>query len=276
MFLWLAMSCKSPGLTELPPPGTQLDDTAPATDDSAPDDTSPDSDSDPGGNNAPVVNTFTADAREGQIRLMFDVTDADKDLTGGNATLTALGNTETYAWPDDLAFNADGIPAVYWSLGTLPADSEVSVILKVTDRAGNTSAPKSAPYEHATTYERVSETGDTQGTATNLGQLTPPIEIIGDLYGTGNNGSKHTSDNDWVRFAVPADMTVKINLTWDEATADYDVYLWDAGNNMYAWSDTSSQPEVFDAELNAGENYTLQVAGWTGASGDWKLVVAPL
>ena len=266
LLTWLA--CGSPGLTELAEPQDSSVDTS--VDTAAGDDTG---DTNTGQGTAPEVSVFRVTEEEGRLRFAFQVKDIDDDLEGGSIEIKVPPRTENYVWGSSDMSVSNGTISIYWDAATVTPDADLDALLTVTDAAGNQSEVLKELVRHDTQVFYLNESGDKKSDAHGLGMVTLPVEIHGDIYAAGNNGSEHTSDSDWIKFAVPTTGNVTVRLIWDNGGSDFDVYLFDENDTMLGWSDTFSQPETFGMDLPSGKNYFLKVGGWDGAASDWTLTM---
>lgn len=264
------LACGSPGLTELGEPQDSVVDTADTSVDTAVDDTG---DTNTGQGSAPEVSLFKVTEEEGRLRFGFQVKDVDDDLDGGSIEIKVPPRTETYVWPSPEMSVSNNTVSIYWDAATVTPDTDLVALLYVTDAAGNQSTVVEDTVRHETEVFYLNESGDKKADAHGLGMVTLPVEIHGDIYAAGNNGSEHTSDSDWVKFAVPTEGNVTFTLTWDNGGSDFDVYLFTENDTMLGWSDTFEQPETFGENLKAGTNYFLKVGGWSGGASDWTLTM---
>lgn len=263
------LACGSPGLTEMPDPGDPVVDTSDTSlDTGSVDDTGETGD---GNGTAPEVTVFAVTEEEGRLRFAFQVKDVDDDLDGGQVEIKLPPRSEVYPWGGPDMSVSNGTVSIYWDAATITPDTDLDALLTVTDAAGNTSAVVKDVVRHDTEIFYINESGDKKSDAHGLGMVTLPVEVHGDIYAAGNNGSEHTSDSDWVKFAVPTSGNVTFTLTWDNGGSDFDVYLFNENDTMLGWSDTFSQPETFGMDLPAGSNFFVKVGGWDGAASDWTL-----
>jgi hypothetical protein len=265
------LACGSPGLTEMAEPDDTNTDTADTSSDTAVvDDTA---DTNPGDGSAPEVSVFKVTEEEGRLRFAFQVKDTDDDLDGGSVEIKVPPRNEVYVWPSPEMSISNNTVSIYWDAATVTPDTDLVALLSVTDAAGNKSQVVEDIVRHDTEVYYINESGDKKSDAHGLGMVTLPVTIHGDIYAASNNGSDHTGDSDWVKFAVPTDGNVTVTLTWDNGGSDYDVYLFTENDVMLGWSDTFSQPETFGLNLQAGTNFFLKVGGWDGAPSDWTLTM---
>lgn len=265
------LACGSPGLTEMADPQDSAVDTADtSTGDTAADDTG---DTNTGTGSAPEVSVFKVTEEEGRLRFAFQAKDADDDLDGGSIEIKLPPRTEVYEWGTPEMSVSNGTISIYWDAATITPDTDLDALLSVTDAAGNKSAVAKDVVRHDTQVFYVNESGDKKADSHGLGMVTLPVEIHGDIYAAGNNGSEHTSDSDWVKFALPTSGNVTFTLTWDNGGSDFDLYLFNENDTMLGWSDTFSQPETFGMDLPAGTNFFIKVGGWSGAASDWTLTM---
>jgi hypothetical protein len=230
-------------------------------------------DTNTGQGTAPEVSVFRVTEEEGRLRFAFQVKDIDDDLEGGSIEIKVPPRTENYVWGSSDMSVSNGTISIYWDAATVTPDADLDALLTVTDAAGNQSEVLKELVRHDTQVFYLNESGDKKSDAHGLGMVTLPVEIHGDIYAAGNNGSEHTSDSDWIKFAVPTTGNVTVRLIWDNGGSDFDVYLFDENDTMLGWSDTFSQPETFGMDLPSGKNYFLKVGGWDGAASDWTLTM---
>lgn len=271
LHLLTLLACGSPGLTELGEPQDSAVDTADTSGDTAAGDDTGDTNT--GQGSAPEVTVFNVTEEEGRLRFAFQVKDADDDLDGGSIEIKVPPRTETYVWGSPEMSVSNGTISIYWDAATVTPDTDLDALLTVSDAAGNKSAVVKEVVRHDTDVFYINESGDKKSDAHGLGMVTLPAEINGDIYAAGNNGTEHTGDSDWVKFAVPTTGNVTFSLSWDNGGSDFDVYLYDENDNMLGWSDTFSQPETFGMNLPSGKNYFVKVGGWDGAASDWTLTM---
>lgn len=262
------LACGSPGLTELGEPEDSGTDTADTSDTGVADDTG---ETNTGEGTAPELSVFKVTEEEGRLRFAFQVKDADDDLDGGSIEIRLPPRTEVYDWGSPEMSVSNGTISIYWDAATVTPDTDLDALLSVTDAAGNKSEVAKDVVRHDTQVFYVNESGDKKSDAHGLGMVTLPVEVHGDIYAASNNGSDHTGDSDWVKFAVPTAGNVTFTLTWDNGGSDYDLYLFNENDTMLGWSDTFSQPETFGMNLPAGTNFFIKVGGWDGAASDWTL-----
>lgn len=254
------------------PDDTTPDDTTP--DDTTPDDTTPD-DTSPQGPVAPTLVSFTARAVSGQIELTFRVTDPDNDLNGGAVEITRDGQVETRALPGGVdVWNPSGDSRIFLDMSGCGSQN-VQLSLRVRDSGSRWSSSRNANVTASGGGFAVSETGDDELTAADVGAIYPPMTICGDLYAASNDSQGYTGDLDWLTFDAGSTGNWTFELTWANAAADYDFYLLDDWGFEVASSlqDGSAQPERIQAQVFSGDFYYLVVAGWSGGGGAWTVSV---
>jgi len=118
----------------------------------------------------------------------------------------------------------------------------------------------------------------------DVGRLTPPITICGELASVGNDGDKYTGDRDNTGFRVTTSGQHRFSLEWD-AKGDYDLYLYDdeqegdtGGERAILpleFASSGTYPEQFTAALQPGRDYVLVVIGWDGTASRWGVTIQP-
>ncbi len=228
---------------------------------------------DPGG---PEILSLDLSEFNGGLSVRFTLDDPDGDLEGGAVELTVSGYTQTFLIPQDLQQwdGRDGVALV--DTDPCAAGSLVQVEAQVYDAAGNASAPASASTMLSGQAEILAETGDDQASVVDLGTISFPFTLCGDVYRAANDGNNsYTGDLDYVTFRVATRQAVTFSLTWDAAGSDYDLQLYDDRLNRLeaAISYGPTQPETFTHTLQPGTTYLLMVGAWAGDPGDWITVM---
>lgn len=235
-------------------------------------------DDDPGdGDNAPQLNSIELTERQGNqtIQVTFEAFDLDNDLTGGQVSLTLGGTGYAFDIPGDLdSYEATGTSRCHVDASYFQAGDTVNGVMYVTDAAGHRSDTLTDSLTLATNSIEIPETGDEENSATNIGNLSLPAVLEGDIYRASNDGKAYTGDLDWVDFRVSSSTTATFSLVWDASGSDYDLHLLaDGFPEAQSIQDGSAQPERFTRSLSSGTNYTVVVAGWNGSAGDWTLTI---
>ena len=120
----------------------------------------------------------------------------------------------------------------------------------------------------------MSRTSYTENTGQNIGVISLPATLEGDIYRAANDGYNYTGDLDWIEFRVASSSDATFSLTWNASGADYDLHLLLNGNTEgQSIQDGDAQPEGFTRTLNPNTTYVVVVAGWSGAPGDYTLVI---
>jgi hypothetical protein len=99
-----------------------------------------------------------------------------------------------------------------------------------------------------------------------VGAIQPPTTLCGSLTSLSNDGETYTGDIDWTAFTATSGQEWSFTLTWDEATANVDLFLLDAAGDALEASlqEGPAQPEQVAAALTEGAGYGLVVVGWSG------------
>ncbi len=121
----------------------------------------------------------------------------------------------------------------------------------------------------------LAERGDDQQDADELGSVDPPLILCADLRSVSNDGGAYTGDYDWVFFEASGSGVWSFALSWDQAEADYDLFLLDGGGSPLAGANTrgEQQPERLDYVVADQQSYGLVVVGWSGEPGSYQLSI---
>lgn len=286
--LFLAFSCDQTG------PSAVDTDVAGSTSDSAnPDsgaardsgdsaaDTSTDTAGDTGGSadsgggsaTAPVV-TFTGfmEVGDDELSIEFTVDDADGDAEPGGLDLFVAGTTVHLAYAD-LATWDGRAGSVVWPVEPCEHGETWSVALTATDAVGLSDTEVTTTTLSGTSFA-VTEDGDLYTDALDVGDLSAPVWICGDIDRAVDTLYVAGQDFDWFTLEPAATDHVTVSLTWTEPYADEDLYLTDVktgGVDERAQDHTATQPEEITHELNAGTLYYVYVVGWSLPATDYVL-----
>jgi hypothetical protein len=172
---------------------------------------------------------------------------------------------------DVLTFSLDRPKVGQCTVGAL---HELGV--EVLDGAGLSSGLAEALVETTAVGVVVDEIGE--DLASVLGVLSAETTICGTLESTGNDGFDHTGDLDIASFRVDPTDEWDVRLDW-EVSGDWDLYLFEeTSSGSYTEIDSSTGPdlqgpELITATLYRSDTYAFEVAGWSGSSGDWTVVI---
>ncbi|MDP6933430.1 MAG: hypothetical protein QGG40_10970 [Myxococcota bacterium] len=238
-------------------------------------DTGIDGDLNEPGPSAPTIEevelTQTADET---VELALWIEDENQDLLGGTLELTIDGESQTLAFPDDL----ESWDPMGWSIVVITVDpcdggDTLEVSATITDSAALTSDLAEVSLTLNGNGVRLEELGGSVNDATDLGELSLPLLICGDIYDASNNSGNYAGDLDWVSFEATSNTTLLFELTWVETEADYDLHLKSSsGQNLASANDVGfSQTESFSHSVGSGYRYNLMVAGRDGNPGLYTL-----
>ncbi len=236
-----------------------------------------DADSDVVQGSAPLLDRFdlSEDPAAHTVGCAFEGDDSDGDLTGGRAILELDGVSYSLNIPGDLeAFSRGGMSRFSVSPTGLLPGSTVAATLQLEDAAGLRSPQRSDTMALAGFNHVLSEPDDNHLEAADIGRVEAPGFLAGSLSSASNDGESYTGDMDFIAFQVTRATTVSFELTWSEASADYDLRLGVRDRWLEtAVFDGTRQPEIVSFDLRAGETYYLAVAGWRGPGGSYQVVV---
>jgi hypothetical protein len=244
------------------------------------DDTEEDThETDPDTPSAPELTSFELSERSGAnaIQIAYEAFDLDGDLTGGQAELTLGGQAYTIAIPGDLdEYSATGTNRFQVDASHLSGGETVNGVMYLKDAAGHRSdtLTDSLVLAGGATVYTITETGDTERDAQNIGVISLPATLEGDIYRASNDGYAYTGDMDWIEFRVGSTTDARFSLTWTASGADYDLHLLRNGNTeAQSIQDGATQPESFTRTLQGNTTYVIVVAGWNGGAGAWTLTI---
>ncbi|MFH1466492.1 MAG: hypothetical protein ABIO70_19060 [Pseudomonadota bacterium] len=234
--------------------------------------------------NAPELTSFDLTEREPSdtVQVAFESFDLDGDLVGGSAHLTLGGANHVLDIPDDLdSWSATGTSRFQVDASSLPHGTTVNGSLYLVDAAGNSSSTMSGSVAltddgGGDTAITVTETGDTIDTAYDLGVISLPVTVHGELDSVSHDAQgNYTGDYDWLQLRVGSTTSATITLSWEAPNGDYDLFLVDSAGNVLAaaQSETTSPPENISRSLTAGTTYYIVVIGWSGAAAGWTVLI---
>ncbi|MCK6522171.1 hypothetical protein L6R49_12095 [Myxococcota bacterium] len=222
-------------------------------------------------NPIPQLSRFAAHEDGDKVRFFFTLDDEDDDMTGGSVSLRFDSvASQSYLYPDQVSGSGKS-RSLAWSVDLFAVDVPHFGYLQAVDSVGNSSGEIAAVFIRPTWRSATTETGDTFSKAGSVGAVTVPGLITGELSAASNNGSDYTGDVDFVRFTVPQSREHTLLLTWDDPTADFDLFLMSSGPTDLASSATTGFPERINASLTGNVEYTVAIAGWAGGGGAWNL-----
>ncbi|MBK9369372.1 MAG: hypothetical protein IPN01_24255 [Deltaproteobacteria bacterium] len=221
-------------------------------------------------NPIPQLSRFAAHEDGDKVRFFFTLDDEDDNMTGGSVTLRfdAIAS-QTYAYPDQVGGSGKS-RSLTWAVELFAVDTPHLGFLQAVDSVGNASGETSAVFIRPTWRAATTETGDTFGKAGSVGAVNLPGLITGELSAASNNGSDYTGDVDFVRFTVPQSGERTLLLTWDDPSADFDLFLMSAGPTDLVSSATTAFPSGSSFALTGNVEYTVAIAGWAGGAA-WNL-----
>jgi hypothetical protein len=236
-----------------------------------------DSDADADVESAPELQSFDMAERSSssEVEVSFQATDVDNDLSGGKCSFTMGSRHYDIEIPDELdAFNPSGTSRFTVDASHLGAGETVQGSLFVKDAGNHSSNTLTDSLTLAGSSYTTTEVGDTSSDTDNIGVISLPATITGNIYRASNDGYAYTGDLDWIDFRVSSDATATFTLTWDATGSDYDLHLLrDGSTEAQSIQDGGTQPETFTRPLYAGTNYTLIVGGWNGSGGGYTVVI---
>jgi hypothetical protein len=222
-------------------------------------------------NPIPQISRFAAHEDGDKVRFFFTLDDEDDNMTGGNVTLRFdTVASQIYVYPDQVGGSGKS-RSLAWAVDLFAVDAPHFGYLQAVDSAGNASGESLAVFIRPTWRAASTETGDTFSKAGSVGAVTVPGLITGELSAASNNGSDYTGDVDFVRFTVPQSGERTLLLTWDDPSADFDLFLMSAGPTDIASSATTAFPERLSAGFTGNIEYTVAIAGWAGGGAAWNL-----
>jgi hypothetical protein len=230
-------------------------------------DSAPPEDTDAVDPDAPVIRAFSVVEDGDLLRITFEYLDDQDDLEGGSAQITIDGLAVTYAYPDYFEVDDDRA-SLYLDADIYERDVTYEASLVLTDAAGHRSAAAATSFRRPPWTASVSEVGDEDFSGTSVGRVELPAEISGEVYGTG--------DSDWVIFQVPEDGDYRLHLTWDNATDDNDLALYNSEQALMASATSTTPDEIIDAALLDATSYYVQVLCYSGSAGGWTLRIERL
>lgn len=223
-------------------------------------------------NPVPTITALTIEEVDDRVRFTFTVDDQDGDMRGGGATVEVGGvATVSYSIPDQVVSSGANTYYVAWKQDLFSPEQTYNCAVWVHDQSGNTSNTLSDTYARSAWSASVTEKGDEFGDVSGVGLVQTPAVIAGDIYKAGNDGADYTADIDFVKFRVEQSRSYRLTLTWEQSSADYDLYLMESGVSVLASSATYSTPERVTYSLQAATDYYLAVAGWSGPAGAWTV-----
>jgi hypothetical protein len=232
---------------------------------------------DPGQESAPELQSFelTERSADSTIQVIFEAFDLDGDLAGGSADLTLGGQSYDIAIPGDLdEYSATGASRFHVDASSLDPGQTVNGVMTLFDAAGHRSQTLTDSVTLSGNIFQITETGDTEASAQDLGVISLPAILEGNISRATNDGYGYTGDMDWIQIRVASSTQARFSLTWDASGADYDLHLVVNGNTeAQSIQDGATQPETFTRTLQPGTNYMIVVAGWQGAGGDYTLTI---
>jgi hypothetical protein len=232
---------------------------------------------DPDNPSAPELSSFDMTERStaSSIQVAYEAFDLDGDLTGGQAELTLGGQSYSIAIPGDLdEYSATGTSRFQVSASHLSAGETVNGVLYLTDAAGHRSGTLTDSLVMAGSVYILNETGDEERDGQNIGVISLPATLEGDIYRASNDGYAYTGDMDWIEFRVASTTDAHFSLTWASSGSDYDLHLLlNGATEAQSIQDGGTQPESFTRTLQGNTTYVIVVAGWNGSAGDYTLVI---
>jgi hypothetical protein len=219
------------------------------------------------------------------MTVTFSLDDDDNDISGGSLSLSVGSMSHSLTIPGDLdTWNQGGNSKVTIDMDHCSIGSSPTVTLRATDTSGRSSGASSHSHTMDTDSIRVdsnssddhSDTYTTLGVSgVNLGTLSRPTVLCGNIYQSSNDGTAFTGDLDWLDFSAGFGGSTDFSLTWS-STSDYDLYLLNgnSGDTLAAsYTNGNTSPEAFTASTSNGQPYVLLIAGWSGSSGDWQVII---
>ena len=247
------------------------------TDADADADADSDADTDPVQATEPLLADFTLgeDVSARVIEGSFVGDDLDGDLSGGVALLELDGVSYSLTIPGDLdSFSAGGTSRFSVSSAGMLPGSTIGASLVLQDASGLRSAERSDTLALAGFNHALSEPDDDITQAFDIGRVDAPGYLSGAMSRASNDGASYTGDLDFIAFRVNRSATVSFSLSWDEATADYDLRLGTRDRWLEtAIYDGTRQPELITYDLVSGTTYYLAIAGWSGPGGGYEVMI---
>ncbi len=234
-------------------------------------------DSDPPGESSPELSSLQLAERssDSTIQVIYESFDLDGDLAGGQASLTLGGQPYTIAIPDDLdEYSATGASRFHVDSSWLSAGQTINGVMYLVDAAGHRSSSLTDSLTLAGASYIITENGDTDTDTQSLGVISLPAVLEGDIYRAANDGYAYIGDLDFIELRVASTQDASFSLTWTAPGADYDLHLMVNGTTeAQSIQDGNTQPERFMRTLQPGITYVVVVAGWSGAGGDYTVVI---
>jgi hypothetical protein len=239
-----------------------------------PDDTR---ETDPGVESAPELESFELSERssDSTIQVVFEAFDLDGDLVGGRADLSLGGQSYSFDIPGELdQYSATGSSRFHIDASSLDPGQTVNGVMTLVDAAGHRSETLTDSLTMSGSVFTVSESGDTEDSAQDLGAITLPTIIQGNISRASNDGYGYTGDIDWIQIRVASRTDAHFSLSWEASGSDYDLHLLVNGETeAQSIQDGATQPESFTRTLQPGTSYVIVVAGWQGSAGNYTLTI---
>ena len=143
---------------------------------------------------------------------------------------------------------------------------EIGLVLEDVD--GNLSNKLAGPVDLGRTFHHEQEPNDTPGGGQQLGPISVPGGIYGDLTSlSGQGDGDYTGDVDFYKFSLDQGANLSFTLTWPSSYNDLGMFLLVGGDStpwISADEHSLDPPEEMAAPLSAGTTYTVAVAGSSG------------
>ena len=229
-------------------------------------------DSGGGAPSAPVVTiTGVVEVGDDLLSIEFTVDDADGDAEAGALDLVVGGSSVhlTYA---ELGTWDGRAGSTTWLVEPCDHGETWTLALTATDGAGLPGAAESS-YTLSGSSFVVSEDGDGYADAIDVGDLSAPVWICGDVDRAVDTLYIAGQDFDWFTVLPSVTSSYTATLIWTDPAADEDLYLTDGtgGVDEQDLDHSAAQPAEFTHTLNAGTLYFAYVVGWSLPATDYVL-----
>lgn len=220
---------------------------------------------------APVMSDMQAepDYERWKLHVEFAWSDPQSNVREGSF----------YVYLDDELYETYDLPHTSVSLlsdtGELKTDLTpftaaeiIEIGMEIEDVDGNLSNRLAGPVDLGRTFHQEQEPNDTPGGGQQLGPISVPGGIYGDLTAlSGEGDGDYTGDVDFYKFSLDQGTNLSFMLTWPSNYNDLGMFLLEGGiSTPWLLADEHSliPPEEMAAPLSAGTMYTVAVAGSSG------------
>ena len=228
---------------------------------------------------APVLSALEVepDYEKWLLRAQFAWTDPQKNVREGELRVSVDGEqVAAYDLPDTAVVMFSDVGEVKTDLTPFATNDAVQIGIVLVDTDGNASGVLAGEVDLGRTFYFEVEPNDIPQEAQNMGGVTTPMAIVGDLTVLAMDGQgDYDGDMDYYRFAPIQGGTWAFTLYWPTKDNDLGMFLLEGNGAFKSGADEYPlyPPETMSSPLEGGAAYSVAVSGTYGDPVTYVLLI---